>query len=194
MFREHELSTPETPQSGDEDVVPWMAQGQVSMSQIDFLNEPTLMQRHTELMENGTVKWAPSFGGQSGQRSLVTPFTFGITKPPDGADEAAWEKKQQAAIEFLKVWLSKDFRVELFESYGLLPVHQDVWDLLPARTDNSLQSIFTIANESDFGFTAYPQQALMRTASSRRTSSRHSGGRYRPKRPAATPPGISATR
>jgi ABC-type glycerol-3-phosphate transport system substrate-binding protein len=161
MFREHDLSNPQTPNSGDEDVVNWMAQEQVSMSQIDFLNEPTLVERYPDLMENGTIKWAPSFGGQSGQRCLVTPFTFGITKPPDGANASQYEQKQQAAIQFLKAWMAESFQTELFANIGLLPVRDDVWEVLPERADNSLQSIFTMARESDFGFTAHPQQSQM---------------------------------
>ncbi|MFP8890436.1 ABC transporter substrate-binding protein [Natrialbaceae archaeon A-CW2] len=157
IFREHELSNPGTPAASDEEVVPQMIGEDVAMSQIDFLNQPTLMEQGGSLMDEGTIRWAPSWEGDAGERGIQLPFTLGVTRPPEGVDEDEYAKKQQAAIEFIALMLSEEVQLRMFEDYGLLPVRQDVWELLPERNDRLFESMIAMAEGSSYAWSAHPQ-------------------------------------
>ncbi|MFP8890437.1 ABC transporter substrate-binding protein [Natrialbaceae archaeon A-CW2] len=157
VFQEYGLSNPGTPASADEEVVPQLASGEISMSQIDTQNLPMLIESAPDLLDDGSIMWAPAWSGPENQRGRFTTMTYGITRPPEDADEDDWEQRQQGAMEYIKMMLSEEVQLRLFEDYGLMPVREDVWELLPDRTDNAFATQITMAQESDFGPTAHPQ-------------------------------------
>ena len=157
VYQKHGLSNGKTPSSGDEDVVPLMRQGAISMSGIDFLNLPTLNNQAADLMSSGTIRWGAAWPGQAKERSVIQPYTFGLTKPPKNADKATYERKQEAAIEYAKTWLSKEWQKKLHQNFGLLPVRKDVWEEIPRQKHNGFEAVLKMANNSTLGWSAHPQ-------------------------------------
>lgn len=156
VYRKYNLSNSQTPSSGDEDVVPLMRQGKASMSSTDFLNLPTFMNQATKLMKSGSVKWGASWPGPKNQRAIIQPYTFGVTKKPEKADKGTYEKKQEAAIDFVKRWLSKDFQRNLHENFGLIPVRKDVWGDIKKHKHNGFDAMLKMTKNADLGWSAHP--------------------------------------
>lgn len=157
IFTKHKLSSPETPNHGDENSVQEIAGGMVSMTQMDYLNHPDFMDNIPDQMNNGDVQWGTSFGGKTGNLGYIQPFVVGLTKPPSNGDASKWEEKQKAAIDFMKLWFDKDFQLSLFETFGLFPVRQDVWDQLPTAKHNLYRSAKEMAKGSNLAISAHPQ-------------------------------------
>lgn len=157
IFTEHELSSPETPNHDDESMVQEIVSGQTSINAGDFLNHPDLMDQAGSMMETGDIQWHPQWAGDAGQMAIIQPYSLGLTRPPDGADESEWEDQQAAAIEFMKTFLAKDFQRNLFENFGLFPIRQDLWEELPEAEHQLYRTATTMAENSEFTWSAHPQ-------------------------------------
>lgn len=127
-FHEDGLATDRSPSLTDETARDLLIQGEISMAQIEFFNIPTLYERAEDMLRDGTLRFGPAWGGETGDRSLQLHYSVGITNPPQGADQASWERKQEAGIEFMNYFFSKDFQRKLPKALGLWPVRKDVWD------------------------------------------------------------------
>ena len=155
VFRKYKLSNPKTPSACDEDVPPLMMQGSVGMSQIDFFNYPTLVQEAKGMM-GSKIKFGASWPGQKKQRAVLLPYSLGLTKKPKRADKAKWQKQEKAAIEFMKVMLSKKTQKQLFNKFGVFPVRQDVWDDIK-HNNSALRAGFKMAKQADYSWAAHPK-------------------------------------
>lgn len=128
VFTKHGLSSGGTPNRSDEDSLTMIIEGKASITAPQYVGHPTLMDRAPKKMKNGTIRWVPMWEGASGVRAPWAFWTLGIcTKRPDVSAEK-WERKQAAAIEFVKVLTSKEFQTGLFDNFGLFPARTDVWD------------------------------------------------------------------
>jgi len=164
IFTEHELSGPGTPTHDDESMVQEIVSGRCSMTGGDFLNHPNFLDAAPEMMANGDIQWGAMWqGGTSDTPSagFIRPLTFGITKPPEGADSAAWEKQQQAAIELIKYFTSKSNQRALFENFGLMPIRDDVWSDLPSKSHNVYSAAKTMAENTEMLWEAHPATVSM---------------------------------
>jgi multiple sugar transport system substrate-binding protein len=145
VFRKHELSSPNSPQSTDEDTVDQFILGRKSIVHCDILNRGTLLDRMPEQVADGTVVWGPHFpitGGTSGSQCFLGPNSFYIVKQ-EGADA---DIKQQAAWEFIKEWFLPENMIAVAKSSGLC-ARRDLWDQLKGEPDRSVEaSIETIGD------------------------------------------------
>jgi ABC-type glycerol-3-phosphate transport system substrate-binding protein len=128
IFNEHGLSGPQTPSVSDEQVSQLMMQGQVSMSMVEWLNYPEFTNRAPDIVSNGNYQYGEIWSEPSGQPGAIGYYGIGLTKRPEGVDKAKWDRKQKAAVEFLKQFLSKDFQKTLVKTTGMMPVREDVWE------------------------------------------------------------------
>ncbi|MFB6105567.1 MAG: extracellular solute-binding protein [Halobacteriaceae archaeon] len=165
MYTKHNLSGPGTPNHDDEAMVQEIVSGRCSMTGGDFLNHPNFLDSAPDMMENGDIQWGAMWKGGASDASaagFIRPLTFGITKPPEGADQAAWEKKQKAAIELIKYFTSKGNQKALFENFGLMPARDDVWDELPTgQPHNVYNAATTMAENTDMVWEAHPATVSM---------------------------------
>ena len=159
IYTEHELSSPGTPSHDDEAIVQELASGRTSMTTGDVQNFPNMLDQMPDMMENGDVQWGAQWLGDNDQRGVVQPYGLAITRPPEGANESEWERKQQAGIEFMKSFLDKDFQSNLFSNFGLFPVREDVWSELPSDTGHNLYEVSRAMREdSSLAWNAHPQE------------------------------------
>lgn len=146
VFRKHKLSSPNSPQSTDEEAVEQFIRGRKSIVHADILNRGTLLNKMPEQMEQGRVVWSPHFplaGGNSGSQCFLSLTSFHIVKQ-EGADA---DIKERAAWEFLKEWLSHDNAVAISKSSGMSP-RKDIWDELKGMPDRSTEAaIATIGDD-----------------------------------------------
>lgn len=156
IHTKHDLSGPQTPQGTDEKSVPKLLGGQTIWSHTESPNNPSFNDQAPSMVENGQIQWGAGWGGNTGQRCTIYPQTLVLTQPPDGADEAKYERKQQAAIEHMKYWLSKDFQKKLPEFAGVLPVRDDVWDELGSRPTKALEVWQSQLETVDFIWANHP--------------------------------------
>lgn len=159
IYTEHGLSNPGTPDHDDEAMVQEIASGTTSMNSGDFLNHPDMMDQIPDLMENGDVQWGHQWAGSGNSMGLIQPYGMAICRPPEDADEAKWEEKQQAGVEFMKLFLDKDFQLSLFENFGLFPVREDVWSELPTAEHKLYRTATTMAENSELAWNAHPKTA-----------------------------------
>jgi len=160
IFTEHELSSPGTPNHDDEAMVQEISSGRTSMNSGDTQNHPDMLDTMPDLMEAGDVQWVPQWpGDHGGGMGIIQPYGLGITVPPEGADSDEWNRKQQAGIELIKLFLTKDFQRNLFENFGLFPIRDDVWDDFPDSSGSHrlYETATTMAQNSDFAWAAHPQ-------------------------------------
>lgn len=129
-YTEHGLGLPSTPSATDEDQVANLVSGNVSMAYYESPNHPTMLSRASKLLENGTIKYAPSFGGSSGQRTMVAYKTFALMNAPDGANKSAWKRKQEAALDFASRFMGAEKQTMWPTNAGFLPIREDVYSNL----------------------------------------------------------------
>lgn len=154
----HDLGPENTPSISTEEFVTQVATGSGSMSGSGFLNLPLIQSRAPDLVEDGTIRWAPMWEGDAGYRGSTLPYTMAITKKPSNVDQSTWNKRQRVGVEIMNRFLSKDVQRSLFENFGLFPVRKDVWSDLPIgeRADNYLQSFRTMAEDGGPPWSAQP--------------------------------------
>jgi ABC-type glycerol-3-phosphate transport system substrate-binding protein len=157
-FTVHDLGPDNTPSISTEEFVTQVATGRASMSGSGFLNLPLIRDRAPDLVEDGTIRWAPMWKGDAGYRGATLPYTLAITRKPGSVDQSTWDRRQQVGIEVMNEFLSKEVQRNLFENFGLFPVRKDVWSDLPIgeRNDNYLQSFQTMSEEGGPSWSAHP--------------------------------------
>ncbi|MFO1350677.1 MAG: ABC transporter substrate-binding protein [Gammaproteobacteria bacterium] len=146
IFRKYDLSSPNTPQSTDEQAVDQFIAGQKSIVHCDLLNRGTLLTKLPDAVNSGRVVWGPQFplaGHHSGSQCFLAINTFHIVKQ-DGPDAAL---KERAAWEFIKEWLAADNALAVSRSSGLSG-RRDVWEQLKGEADRSTDAaIATIGDD-----------------------------------------------
>jgi ABC-type glycerol-3-phosphate transport system substrate-binding protein len=138
VFRKHKLSSPNTPQSSDEQAVEEFIRGRKSIIHCDILNRGTLLARMPEQMNDGTVVWGPNFplaGGNSGSSTFLFPGTFEIIKQ-DGPDAGI---KERAAWEFIKEWYLPENQMAYAKVAGLC-ARRDVWPKIMGAPDRYIEA------------------------------------------------------
>ena len=145
VFRKHQLSSPNSPQSTDEETVDQFILGRKSIVHCDILNRGTLLERMPDEMADGTVMWGPHFpitGGTSGSQCFLGPNSFYIVAD-DGPDA---EIQRQASWEFIKEWFLPDNMIAVAKSSGLC-ANRNLWEQLKGEPDRSIEaSIETIGD------------------------------------------------
>jgi ABC-type glycerol-3-phosphate transport system substrate-binding protein len=146
VFRKYKLSSPNSPQSADEEAVEQFIRGQKSIVHCDLLNRGTLLDKMPEQMKEGRVVWGPQFpltGASSGSQCFLAINTFHIVKQ-EGPDA---ELKELAAWEFIKEWLNADNALAVSRSSGLSG-RRDIWDQLKGEPDRSTEAaVATIGDD-----------------------------------------------
>ncbi|MFC6962903.1 extracellular solute-binding protein [Halocatena marina] len=137
LYREHKVSGPQTPNISTEQTLALMTSGQASMSICEPMDMPQFAEKGPEKFTNGDLRWGSFWEGSGGLGSTLLPFGMGVTKKPDGADEAKWKKQHEAAIGLLNRWLSKEFQKKVFKNTGFYPVREDVWDEVADTIDGA---------------------------------------------------------
>lgn len=158
IYTEHGLSNPATPDHDDESVTAELvAQGQYSMSTADFFNHPDYAEANPDLYESGDIQWFMPWDGASSFTGKFTGLSFAITQAPEGADQSEYERKQDAAIEFLKRLLSKDVQRNLFDNFGLMPIRQDVWGEVGSHPSGLFDAIDSFSSgDGPHAWSAHP--------------------------------------
>jgi ABC-type glycerol-3-phosphate transport system substrate-binding protein len=145
LFREHELSSPETPSGNDEQAVRLLMNGDASMTTVDALTYGVIRSQAPDMLDSGQIQFAPMWQGESGLRGSFHANTLGVTRPPNDADTEEWKKKQVAAIKFTNRLLTADFQRRVPDLFsGGLPAREDVWsDMESEYPGNYISSLST---------------------------------------------------
>lgn len=154
VFREHELSSPNSPQSTDEEAVDQLILGRKSIVHCDLLNRGTLLDRIPQEVQDGRVVWGPHFpiaGGDSGSQCFLGLQSFYIVAQ-DGPDA---DIKQQAAWEFIKEWFLPENMVAVAKSSGLC-TRRDLWDRLTGEPDRSFEAAIATIGENPGIWSGHP--------------------------------------
>jgi ABC-type glycerol-3-phosphate transport system substrate-binding protein len=165
VYQEHGLSSPKTPQQADEPMVPAINQGTVSMSMPEWLNLPEFLAQAGDKVKDGTIRWYPMWEGDSGQRGMFGMYGIGITRGPPDADQKTIERRQEAAIDFMSQWFSKEFQKKLPQTMGVLPVREDVYDELeiPGAENNQIvDTAKTMVNSVKYAWEYHPNCSSVR--------------------------------
>jgi len=162
LFREREVSGPQTPSIADEETVPLFLDGTVSMSPIEPMNYPEYHSRASDLMESGDIRYGGLWDEPSGMNNAILTYGIAITNPPEGADEDVWERKQELAIELADMWFRESMQTSLFMNTGFVPVRRDLWqrnadDLPYNAASRAFETLTEMVNDRSRGVhTSHP--------------------------------------
>jgi hypothetical protein len=138
LFRKYHYSSPNSPQSSDEESVEQLIRGLKSIIHGDILNRGTFVKRMPKEMEDGVIQWAPNFpmaGGKADATGFQSNATFHIVKQ-EGPDA---EVKERAAWEFIKEWFKAENQIALAKSLGPC-ARRDVWETQMGAPDHYMES------------------------------------------------------
>jgi multiple sugar transport system substrate-binding protein len=155
VFRKHQLSSPNTPQSTDEDTVDQFILGRKSIIHCDILNRGTLLDRMPDEVKDGAVMWGPHFpitGGTTGSQCFLSMNALYIVRQ-EGPDA---EIKQQAAWEFIKEWYSPENMLAIANSSGLC-ARRDLWEQLKGQPDRAHEASITTVGDNPGVWTGHPR-------------------------------------
>jgi multiple sugar transport system substrate-binding protein len=155
VFQKHKLSSPNSPQSTDEEAVDQLIVGRKSIVHADILNRGTLLDRIPELVEDGTILWGPHFpiaGGQSGSQCFLSMNAFYVVEQ-EGPDA---DIKQQAAFEFIKEWFLPENMLAVARSSGLCS-RRDLWEQLKGQPDRSTEASIATIGDNPGVWTGHPK-------------------------------------
>ncbi|ESP87061.1 extracellular solute-binding protein [Candidatus Halobonum tyrrellensis] len=155
LFREHGFGTPDTPTMNDEEITPLMINGRVALSNQAPMNLPGFVERGGDMYREN-FRWAPSFGLGTGVNGRALIPGGVLMLPPDGADEATWEEKQQGAIELLKYFNDPILQVQTMPSLGFMPANQNLWEEIPNEMNGFAETIKSTAENAKYGYPAHP--------------------------------------
>lgn len=133
VFRKHGLSSPNSPQSTDEEAVDQLMLGRKSIVHCDLLNRGTLLERVPDLVKSGTILWGPHFplkGATSGSHGFTDHNSFYIVRQ-EGPDAAL---KERAAWAFIKEWFRPENMLASARTLGLCG-RDDLWAQLENEAD-----------------------------------------------------------
>lgn len=162
LYREHEVSGPQTPSIPDEDTVPLFTEGTVSMSPIEPMNYPTYHDTAPDLMESGDIRYGSIWTEPSGVNNAMLTYGLAITTAPDGVDEDEWETKQELAVQLAEMWFEEQVQTSLFRDTGFVPVRRDLWqrnaDQLPYNdASRAFETLTSMVNDQSRGVhTSHP--------------------------------------
>lgn len=155
VFQKYHLSSPNSPQSTDEEAVEQLIQGQKSIVHADILNRGTLLDKIPEQMADGTIMWGPHFpitGGTSGSQTFLSLATFEMVKQ-EGDDAAA---KELAAWEFVKEWFLPENQVAYAKVAGLCS-RKDVWPELMGAPDRYAEAATSMIDANSGIWSNHPK-------------------------------------
>lgn len=155
VFRKHKLSSPNTPQSTDEEAVDQLILGRKSIVHADILNRGTFLDRIPEQVEDGTILWGPHFpikGGNTGSQCFLSLNCFYVVRQ-EGPDA---EIKQQAAREFIKEWFLPENMIAIAKSSGLC-ARRDLWEELKGAPDRSTEASIATIGDNPGVWTGHPR-------------------------------------
>lgn len=160
LYLKHGVSGPNTPAASDEDMIPLINNGKVSMTQPEILAHPAFVDRAPEKIKDGTIRWGPMWKGEAGFRGTIQMKGIGITRPPKGVDEDEWNLKSRTAIKFMnETILSKEFQANLPNTVGMMPIRDDVWEQtsVPAEEEHRLlESSFKMQEDIEHTWSNHP--------------------------------------
>lgn len=155
VFRKHGLSSPNTPQSTDEETFDQLILGRKSIVHADILNRGTLLDKIPEQVRDGTVVWGPHFpmaGGTTGSQCFLSMNDFYIVRQ-EGPDA---ELKQRASWEFIKEWFLPENMLAVARSSGLCS-RRDLWDQLKDEPDRSTEASIETIGDNPGVWTGHPR-------------------------------------
>jgi multiple sugar transport system substrate-binding protein len=156
LFRKHGLSSPNSPQSTDEEAVEQFILGQKSIVHCDLLNRGTLLDRIPDQMADGTVVWGPHFpvaaSGSSGSQCFLGLQSFYVVAQ-EGPDA---DIKHRAAWEFIKEWFLPENMIAVAKSSGLC-TRRGLWDQLKGEPDRSIEAAIATIGDNPGLWSAHPR-------------------------------------
>jgi ABC-type glycerol-3-phosphate transport system substrate-binding protein len=138
LFRKYGFSSPNSPQSSDEESVEQLIQGRKTIVHCDLLNRGTLLKRLPKLVEDGTIQWATHFpiaGGDADAVGFQSNFAFNLVKQ-EGPDAKI---KEKAAWEFIKEWFLEENQIALTKALGPC-ARKDLWQSQMGAADHYMES------------------------------------------------------
>ena len=152
LYNEHGFGTPQTPTMTDEDTINLLVQGKVSMANQASFNQPVFMDRAGDMIEDGTLVWGEPWGGKTGNQSYNWTAGVAFAKPPEGKDEAAWEKKQKAAHQLVNYLSTSGFMSETMPNLGFMPSRADTVEKIDVEnSDNLTQNWYDVTSSIQSG-------------------------------------------
>jgi hypothetical protein len=155
VCQKYQLSSPNTPQSTDEEAVEQLIRGQKSIVHADLLNRGTLLDKIPDQVANGTVMWGPHFpisGGRSGSQTFLSSATFEIVRQE--GDDA--DIKHQAAWELIKEWFLPENQAAYAKTAGLC-ARKDVWPQLMGAPDQYAEAGTAMINDKAGVWSNHPR-------------------------------------
>jgi ABC-type glycerol-3-phosphate transport system substrate-binding protein len=134
LFAKYKFSSPNSPQSTDEEAVEQLIRGQKSLIHADILNRGTFLERVPELIQDGTIQWGPHFpitGGKTGSQCFLALMTFSIVKQEGPGAQI----KEHAAWEFVKEWFLPENQIAYAKAAGPC-ARRDLWPRIMGEPDH----------------------------------------------------------
>jgi maltose-binding protein MalE len=157
VFSKHDIGPRDTPSLSVEAAIPRMANGRISMLNAAALNLPIFKKNMPELINNGTLQWAPSWMGDADYSGKIGGYTMALTRKPERASKQEWENQTKVAAELINYMLQKDVQKKIYNKMGALPVRKDVWDEIKwDRPDNFGTAFKNMAETSGPSYGAHP--------------------------------------
>jgi len=159
LHKKYGFSSDKAPKASNESAAQMLISGDTSMVQGSTKDFGLLRSRAEDMLKDGTIIFGPSWKGSAGNRGDFFTQCIAVLRPPEGADEEEWEKKQEVAYDWINRLLSKDFQREVPNSLATLPVRQDVQkELLNSdgaiAKSNFIDSLDTMASDIDLGWSS----------------------------------------
>lgn len=155
IFQKYQLSSPNSPQSTDEEAVDQLIVGRKSLIHADILNRGTMLERIPDQMKDGTILWGPHFpmvGGNSGSQCFLSMNAFYVVAQ-EGPEA---DIKQQAAWEFVKEWFLPENMIAVARSSGLC-ARRDLWDQLKGEPDRFIEAAIETVGDNPGVWTGHPR-------------------------------------
>ncbi|RDZ62763.1 ABC transporter substrate-binding protein [Haloferax sp. Atlit-12N] len=161
LYQNHGLSSDKAPTASNEGVAQMLIQGKVSMYQGSTKDLGLFRSRASEMLQDGTIVFGPSWEGAAGNRGEFFTQCVALMRKPDGVSQDVWDQREELAIQWINKLLSSEFQAEVPRSLATLPVRRDVWDGLsedPALgASNYISSLRTIVDGMEHGWSSHPK-------------------------------------
>lgn len=158
VFQELGLSDPSTVSQTDEGAAQLVIAGDVSMTQINMQTHGVVLDNGEDLLNDGTLRYGACWNGPMGRGDLYT-NAVGIMRPPQNANADQWARKQEAAMEFVKRMLGRDFQENaLINAGGGMPSRQDVYEDISGRPHELIEAAQTHFSDVNYAWESHPQQ------------------------------------
>lgn len=157
LYQKHNQGTKGTPTITDEDVINLQLDGQVALGQHAPMNLAAFRERGGDLYKEN-IRWGPAWEGETGANGRALLPGGVLTKAPDGADAATWEKKQDAALALIEYFNSPTLQVETMPYLGFMPARRDLWPEIANDmiAGDFVETIKQTAENAVYGYPAHP--------------------------------------